>query len=259
MSSVLLCCKDVCVWRGTRQVLSDVSLSVKSGELLALIGPNGAGKSTLLEAICGSLAPSSGQILLGGRPLQELSLLERARELSLVGRELSSAQVLPVGSIVSLGRLPFQADDVRRAEDEAVIERALSEMDCLAFRDRPLFSLSDGERQRVYFARALAQEASTLLLDEATAHLDLAHRERSFARARRFADEGGAVLAVAHDLDLALRHASRIVVLHHGRVIADDVPEAALSQELLRAVFDVRGEIAQFGDTKSLIIHGAAS
>lgn len=258
MSRALLCCENVCVQRDKRQVLSDVSLSVESGELLALIGPNGAGKSTLLEAICGSMALSSGQILLGGRPLQELSLLERARELSLVGRELSSAQVLPVGSVVSLGRLPYHAD-VRRAENEAVIERALTETDCLAFRDRSLFSLSDGERQRVYFARALAQEARTLLLDEATAHLDLAHRERSFARARRFADEGGAVLAVAHDLDLALRHASRVVVLHHGRVIADDVPEAALSEDLLRAIFEVRGEVAQFGRTKSLVIHGALS
>lgn len=259
MNRSLLRCEDVCVRRDKRQALSEVSLSVDPGELVALIGPNGAGKSTLLEAICGTLAPSSGQILLGGRPLKDLSLVERARELSLVGRELSSAQVLSVASVVSLGRLPYQADDVRRTQDGAVIERALSETDCLAFRDRPLFSLSDGERQRVYFARALAQETRVLLLDEATAHLDLSHRERSFARARRFADEGGAVLAVAHDLDLALRHASRVVVLHHGRVIADDVPEAALSEDLLQAIFEVRAEVAQWGRVKSLVIHGSLS
>lgn len=146
-----------------------------------------------------------------------------------------------------------------RASDEAAVEEALQETECLPFRDRPLYSLSDGERQRVYFARALAQKTRLLLLDEATAHLDLAHRERSFTRARRFASEGGAVLAVAHDLDLALRHASRIIVLHRGRIVADDVPQVALSASLLRDVFEVDAEIALSSRGKSLLIHGAVS
>jgi iron complex transport system ATP-binding protein len=148
---------------------------------------------------------------------------------------------------------------VARASDEAAIEEALSEADCLQLRDRSLFSLSDGERQRVYFARALAQKAPLLLLDEATAHLDLAHREKSFTRARRFASEGGAVLAVAHDLDLALRHASRIVVLHRGQIVADDVPEKALSPSLLSDVFEVDAEVAHSPRGTSLLIHGTLS
>lgn len=259
MSFPLLCCERVAVRRGRHLVLDDVSLSVAPGEVVGLIGPNGAGKSSLLEAISGAITPISGQIRLGLERIEELSLPERARRFALVGRELSSAQVLSVRSVVSLGRLPYQGDRTMRASDEAAIEEALKEADCLAFRDRPLFSLSDGERQRVYFARALAQKAPILLLDEATAHLDLAHRERSFTRARRFASDGGAVLAVAHDLDLALRHATRIVVLHRGRIVADDEPKKALSASLLRDVFEVDAEISLSPRGKSLLIHGAIS
>ncbi len=256
MSEWAVACESVAVVRGKRRVVDDVSFSVRRGEMVALVGPNGAGKSSLIEAIAGANVQVAGRICLGGHATSELSLQERAKLLALVGRESASSRYLSVRSMVALGRHPHQAGRSTQEVDRTIVEEALRETDCESLAERPLYALSDGERQRAYFARALAQKPKVLLLDEATAHLDLSHRERSFLRARRFADEGGTVLAVAHDLDLTLRHATRVLVMHQGRLVTDGAAEEALSPQLLRQIFEVDAEVVTFPGGKHLRVHG---
>jgi iron complex transport system ATP-binding protein len=242
--------------RGGSTVLRDVSFQLRTGELTCLLGPNGAGKSTLIEVLAGSLKAGSGEVFVEGRPISALSPNERARALAIVGREAHGTLTLPVRAVVELGRLPYLRGARLSPEDHSIVEAGLLAQNCLKFAARPLHTLSDGERQRVHWARALCQTPKTLLLDEATAHLDLAQRERQFERARRFAEEGGAVLAVAHDLDLALRHAHRILVMNEGKLVADDSPEHALTPDLLWDVFGVDARVIEQDGDRTLLIRG---
>ena len=240
--SVQLC--NVTVKRGNRGVLDRLSFATYPQELWALVGPNGAGKSTLLEAVVGHCTVASGQILLSGRTLHSLGPEGRARTLALVGREVGHDLPLTVRHVVELGRLPYLGRWGGLAErDLAVVQEALKTTGCTELAKRTLSSLSDGERQRVHFARALAQEPQVLLMDEATAHLDLEHRHDTLSRVREFTEAGGAALVVVHDLELAVRHATHVAVLNEGRLHASGVPDEVLTAELLEQVFRVRAEL----------------
>lgn len=249
--------RRITVRRGHRAVLCELSLSLEPGTLLALVGPNGAGKSTAIETLAGVLTPVSGEVRVRGVPLAQLSRRARAREVALIGQEVHGGLSLPVRTVVELGRLAHRAGWGLSTDDRRTVERALCEFDCYAIADRPLFSLSGGQRQRVHWARASCQEPHILLLDEATAHLDLAHRERSFAHARGFARKGGAVVAVAHDLDLAVRYATEVLVLDKGCQVASGAPCDVLDSALLRGVFQVDAEVQKHARGISLRVYGA--
>lgn len=257
--SSLLSVRELSIARAGKPVLKDISLDIYRGQFVVLVGPNGAGKSTLLEALSGALEPERGSIALAGQPLGEFTARARARQQCLLGRELGLLPRLTVRSVVSLGRLAHQDGWGLNATDERAIEEAIDEADIRSLTDRQLHTLSDGERQRVMWARALCQRASLLLLDEATAHLDIAHRERSFLRAAAFAKAGGAVLAVAHELGLALRHATRVIVLARGGIVTDATPALALRTEILREVFGVDAAVRTHQRGLSLEIYGVAS
>lgn len=254
--SVRLESRALCARRGRLRVLEDVCLRLGSGETWGLVGPNGAGKSSLLEALIGYLPLESGQVLLDGRPMESFSRTARARRVALVGRELTRDLAFDVRTLVELGRLPHRAGWAFSEEDRRAVEAALAETACLELASRPLYALSDGERQRVQWARALAQEPVVLLLDEATTHLDLAHRERTLLRARNFAGRGGTTLAVLHDLDLAVRHCTHVAVLRQGRLLAAGAPARVLTPALLRSVFDVEAEVEQHPSGLAFRLHG---
>jgi cobalamin transport system ATP-binding protein len=221
---------DVEVTYGSRKVLGPISLTVADGEWLGLIGPNGAGKSTLLKSAVG-LIEHEGSVALGGR----------ARRPGLDVAWMPQRPLLPeamgVADYVMLGRTPHLG--FLAAEGKHDVERvwtALAKLDLTDFARRPLGTLSGGEAQRAVLARALAQEAPVLLLDEPTAGLDVGHAVEVLTvldELRR--EEGLTVVSAAHDLTLAGRFADRLVLLGHGAIVTDGSPSAVLTEATLRA------------------------
>ena len=219
--------------------MRDVSLSANPGQLLAVVGPNGAGKTTLLRLLAGSLTPQHGQVRLDDRPLDELDDRERARALAVVPQSESSPFPVTVREMVAMGRYahlgPWERAGVR---DRAVVERALTRCAVAELANRQLGELSGGERQRARIARALAQEAPILLLDEPTAGLDLRYRMELFHLLRELLAEGLAVLVITHDLNLAARFADRLLLLDRGHATARGAPAEVLSREALETVYE---------------------
>ncbi|MEV8389959.1 MULTISPECIES: heme ABC transporter ATP-binding protein [unclassified Streptomyces] len=221
---------------GQREVLRDVGLDARAGEVLALVGPNGAGKSTLLAALAADLRPDRGEIRIAGRPAHDWS----APELALRRAVLPQAAVLsfpfPVAEVVRMGRAPW-AGTAREDEDEDAVAGAMAATETTEFAARPFSALSGGERARVALARVLAQRAPLLLLDEPTAALDLRHQELVLRVCRERAAAGDAVVVVLHDLGLAAAHADRTAVLHDGAVAAVGPPAEIFRDELLSRVY----------------------
>jgi iron complex transport system ATP-binding protein len=226
-----------------RPVLAGVDLALAPGELLLLAGRNGAGKTTLLRTAAGLLAPDRGTVELAGRPLASLGRREVARQVACVAQETALPFPFTAGQLVLLGRTPhlgLLAFESRA--DVAVAERALARLGLSGLADRSVLELSGGERQLVQLARGLAQEAPVLLLDEPTAHLDLAHRALVLGCLRDLAAEGRALLVVSHDL-FAAGFANRVALLAEGRILAAGAPLDVIRPDLLRAAFGVETEV----------------
>jgi iron complex transport system ATP-binding protein len=234
--NVLLRAKAIGVRVEDRALLDGVDLELRAGEVLALTGPNGAGKSTLLRVLAGELEPTSGRIELDGRPLGSHSPHERARLRAVMPQETVLAFAFTVREVVAMGRHPRRSTDAE--SDTAAIDRALRSTELEPFAERTFTTLSGGERGRTTLARVLAQESPILLLDEPTATLDIRHQERAMQIARSFAEAGGAVLAVLHDLNLAAAYAHRIALLERGRLAAIGPPWTVLSEAVLARVFE---------------------
>jgi iron complex transport system ATP-binding protein len=206
-----------------------------------VVGPNGAGKSTLLRALAG-LLPSDGALRLGDTPWPLLPRRQRAQALAWLGpAELDGTGTeLRAEEAVMLGRLPHQGwMGLASATDRAAVDAALAAVEALAWRHRPLHSLSAGERQRVLLARALAVQAPILLLDEPLTHLDSPHQADWLRLMRTLAGQGRAVCSVLHELHLALR-ADRLWVVHGGRVIHDGPAAHPAAREALQHAFEQR-------------------
>jgi iron complex transport system ATP-binding protein len=231
---------------GGLPALRNVSFTARAGELVALLGPNGAGKSTLLRLAAGLLAPSAGRVRVGGLDAHSAPRRAFARVCALVPQEPRAPWPFTVREAVMMGRAPHQGLlAVAGPFDHGAVEGALRACDLLGLADRRLDALSGGERRRVFFARALAQEPRVLLLDEPTAFLDLAHQVAAMEMARVAARAGLCVVAVLHDLNLAGGSADRIVALSGGRVVADGPPREVLTAERVQEVWGVpvwRGE-----------------
>ena len=214
--------------------LRGIDAAVGEGEWVALVGPNGAGKSTLLRAVAG-LVPHRGELTIGGRPGAVLRQQERARRVAFVPQAPLLPAEMTVAEYVLLGRTPYLGylGSESRGDLDAV-ERTLARLELTAFARRRLGSLSGGERQRVVLARALAQEAPLLLLDEPTASLDVGRQQQVLELVDVLrAAQGLTVLAAMHDLNLAARYADRLLFLAGGRVVADGSAADVLSEELI--------------------------
>jgi iron complex transport system ATP-binding protein len=225
-------------WPGGAEVLRGVSLRVGPGEFVGVLGPNGAGKSTLLRACAGLLTPDAGEVRAEGRALAGLSARARAQTLAYVPQVEAVPESLSVRDYVSLGRAPWTTWSGRlTAPDRAAVDAALSRGRLDGLAGRALGTLSGGERRRCQVARALAQGARFTLLDEPMASLDL-HQQVALAELLRdIADEGGAVLAAMHEVNLAAQLCDRVVLLCEGAVRADGPPGDALLAEHVEAMF----------------------
>ena len=230
---------DLSVSFGDVPVVSGVDLRVERGSLVGLVGPNGAGKTTVLRAIKGTLSPDAGAVRLDGDPAESLSAREAGRRVASVPQETSLAFDFPVRQIVEMGRTPHLGRfDGHGPDDERAVREAMDAAGVARFADRAITEVSGGERQRVLLARALAQEAPSLLLDEPTASLDVNHAVRTLELVRGLVDDGRAALAAIHDLDVAARYCDELVVLANGGVRAAGPPEDVLTAAALRDAFD---------------------
>jgi len=230
---------------GDRLALHDVSFAVAPGTFVALAGPNGSGKTTLLRTALGFVAPDPGAVELLGRTVDALRIVDRARHVAWVPQDESPRDDVRLGDYVLYGRFAFHgALEGETAEDLAIADRALRDVGLADRANDGILRLSGGERQRAVLARALAQTAPVLLLDEPTSHLDIGHQLDLLGRVRALVrDRGVTVLAAIHDLNLAARFADRVVVLSRGRLVADGPPSDVLSTELLAQVWGVVADL----------------
>ncbi len=228
-------------------VLHDVSFRLAPGEMAALIGPNGAGKTTLMACVNGLLRDYDGAIGVGGTEVRSMRPREIARSIGAVPQEFQIPFAYRVREIVALGRAPYLGRFGALSEaDEHAVDRALAATHVEALQGREYNALSGGERQRVVIALALAQEPRILLLDEPTAHLDLAHRIELLQLVAGISHEHGVtVLAALHDIDLAAGCFPRLLVLSAGRIVADGPPRDVVNPALLQRVFGVDAQVME--------------
>lgn len=233
---------------GETPVVRDVSLSVEPGEVVGLIGPNGAGKTTLLRLMTGFLAAEQGRVCWGEEDLQTLPEAERARLLGYLPQGAPAHWPLQVERVVELGRIPHRAWWQRLSEeDETAIAAAMAAADVDRLRGRIVTNLSGGERTRVMLARVFATRPTLIVADEPVASLDPFHQLQVMETLRRHASEGGGVLVVLHDLNLAARYCDRLVALDRGSVVCDGPVRDVLDNPALAAAYSVRIEVVEEG------------
>lgn len=211
------------------RVLTGIELEVRPGEVVALLGPNGSGKSTLLKAIAGAIRPEEGRVTVLGHEPAKMDARSRARKVAYVPQKESPALDFTVRETVLMGRIAYSEGLFESREDVRIAEESMRATDCFQLADRRFRELSGGEAQRVLIARALAQEAPVLLLDEPTAHLDLGHQAGAATLVRSLAAAGKAVLVAVHDLNWAGMAADRAVVLAEGQAVAEGSVEEILA------------------------------
>ncbi|WP_411816510.1 ABC transporter ATP-binding protein [Hyphococcus sp. DH-69] len=230
--------KSLHISLGGTSVLHDVSFRAGTNEFIGLVGPNGAGKSTLLRAIAGLAAIDSGYCRIKGKPVDFYSPIERAQHISYLPQARPVYWSMLARDIVALGRFaygsPLKLDD----RDQAAVANALKDAGAESLADRPVAELSGGERARIHLARTLATETPLILADEPIAALDPAHQLSVMRMLRGKADAGHTIIAALHELPLASRYCTRIIILADGRVTGDN-PSTKLSPELIETVFGV--------------------
>lgn len=250
---VALEARSITVELGSKPVLTDVSLPVIAGEVLALVGPNGAGKSTMLAALAGDVRPTSGEILLAGEPLTTWRPEELALRRAVLLQQVQLSFPFSVREVVRMGRAPWTNTPAAEL-DEDLLALAMSATDVTDFADRRFSALSGGEKARVALARVLAQDTGVLMLDEPTAALDLRHQETVLQVARDRAAAGRAVVVVLHDLNLAAGYADKVAVLERGALAALGTPEEVLHEDLLSSVYQHQIEVMKHPVTGRTVV-----
>ncbi len=253
-----LAAENIVVRFKDRNILNRVTVAIEPGRITAIVGPNGAGKSTLVRALAGLQPCAAGIVLLDGREIGRLTATERARAVAYLPQDRQLNWPLSVRAIVSLGRLPHRVSPAagESAADAQAINTAMRAMDVAVFAVRPATELSGGERARVLFARALAQEAQILLADEPTAGLDPAHALELFGILTRLAAKGRGIAIALHDLSLAARFCSDAVILTGGRVLAAGETRDVLTAERLTAAFGVAMAVGTLADVPVVVPKG---
>ncbi|MEX0386933.1 ABC transporter ATP-binding protein [Spiribacter onubensis] len=236
----LLALQDFSVSLAGQPVLRDIRLEVQPGELVGIIGPNGAGKTTLMRAALG-LIPSEGHC-----SLAELDDGSRARAVAWMPQDRTVAWPISVEALVMLGRMPHRGPGLRPSpEDRTHVAEAIRRVGLQGFEHRAVTKLSSGERTRALIARALAQQTSLILADEPIAGLDPAHQISTMETFAALADDGRTVMLSIHDLGLAARHCTRLVLLGEQRVVADGPPARVLSRDNLARIFNIEAYLSE--------------
>lgn len=233
---------DLTVVLGDDAVLQDVTTTIEPGEFVGLVGPNGAGKTTLLRSILGATTPETGTVSLDGDPVDALSARERSRRVAAVPQRTAIAFEFTVREVVEMGRYPH-TPRLGRDPTPDHVDAAMARTNVAHLADRSIDAVSGGERQRVLLARALAQDAPGLLLDEPTASLDINHQIRTLSLVADLAADGHTVLAAIHDLNLAARYCDRLLLMADGELTARGSPPAVLTGDAVQSAFDTRAVV----------------
>lgn len=236
--------RHISVSAGRQTILSDCSLEVGKGEFIGIIGPNGAGKSTFLKAMRGMAEQCSGDIFLFGKPLRRMAEKETARRLAFMQQDTHLGFGFTCREIVMSARYPYLSWWQREGEqDRAVAEKCMAFTGVLELAEKSVQDISGGERQRVLLAKILAQETPLIFLDEPTASLDLVYQEEIFRCCTLLARQGKTIVMVCHDLTMAARYCSRLVMIAGGRILADGRPAEVMTEEHLREGFGLHSVV----------------
>lgn len=221
------------------KILKNISLSVKTGEFVGLIGPNGAGKTTLLKCING-INKADGVIKIKNKPIQEQSDKKLATEVSLMHQNTTISFPFPAIEIVMMGRYPY----LKRLQHESkqdynIAKKNMEYTDTSKLENSPITEMSGGERQRVLFAKTLTQDTDIILLDEPTASLDITYQEQIFKYSKERSQQGITIIAAIHDLKIAARYCTRLILMNEGKIVADGSPEEVLTSRNLSQVYGI--------------------
>ena len=223
-------------------ILKGVSLQAGEKQLIGVIGPNGGGKSTLLKCIYRVLQPTGGAVFLDGKPLSEYSFRESALKIAVVAQHNYYNFDFSVQDVVLMGRSPHKKTLERdNAQDFRIVEEALTKVGMLHFAERSFSTLSGGEQQRVILARALAQQTPCLILDEPTNHLDIKYQLQLMDLVRGL---DRTVITAVHDLNIAAMYCDWLYAVKDGRVVGQGTPQALLTPEFIRQVYEVEAEVS---------------
>ena len=232
----------------SRSLVRNINFRARTGEFWAIVGANGAGKSTLLKLLSKEHLPTSGSISLHGKDLKQYKLRELAQCRAVLAQQNSISLAFTVHEIVLMGRYPFY-DSKPGSRDLAIVDHCLQKVGIFDFKNRLFPTLSGGEQQRVQLARTLAQiwevKDGFILLDEPTTGMDLLHQYETFQLAREMTRKGYGVIAVVHDLNLALQYADQVLMMKSGNVFSIGTPEAVLTENNIKAAFGLSVRIIQ--------------
>lgn len=245
--------RDLHVSYGAKPVLTGVEATIAAGTFRGVLGANGCGKSTLLKSLIGHIRPLRGSVQVAGHDLLAMRVLQRAEHLGYVGQSAalsSTGRSLRVHELISLG-VPAK----RRRQREEIVTHYAQRLQLDDLLDRPLRELSGGQAQRAHLARALAQGVATILLDEPISALDLAFQVQVMALLRELArDEGRTVVAVLHDLDMALHYCDDVMVLHHGQTVAEGASHL-ITESLIEEVYGLSVSLLRYGGRLHVVPH----
>ena len=257
-----LSCQNLCFSYNRKSLLSNINLSFKAGEFVALIGANGVGKSTLLQLLLGLIAQSSGSVLLDGTDIHEQKRSDIAKQLAFVPQSIELPYAFTARELVAMGRNPYLGPfELESKTDQLVIEQSMAKTDVLHLKDRQVNTLSGGEKQRVIIARSLTQQAPTILLDEPIASLDICHQLETLDLIKSLTQAGKLAITAIHDLNLAAQYCDRLILLGDADddplnskriIIADGTPEQVLTQDNLARCFSITADIIKTNQQISL-------
>ncbi len=247
--------KDLVYSYDSVRALDGLTFEIYRGEFVGLVGPNGSGKTTLLKCLSKLYTPQEGSIELDGRDLRKLSQLEGARIYAVVPSEFSMDMNISITDTVLLGRYPYlEGLWWERKRDEEIALEAMEKLNVLNFGNRKLGELSSGEKQRVLIAKALAQEAKVLLIDEPVAHLDLGYQMEIMEMLKSLARDGVTIIVAMHELNLAVKYCDKLIVLDKGRIVACGKPKDIVTQKLIEDVYGVKAIIQDIPEVGMVII-----
>lgn len=240
----------VCGYQPKKPIVKGISFAVDEGDFVGIVGPNGSGKTTLLRAIIGLLPIQKGSIRVSNQPVEQLERREIARRIAFIPQLMEPVAGFTVEDLVLLGRTPYFGRFFFETEkDYDAVNWAIDELKIDKLKDRPVTKLSGGEFQRVAIARALAQEPRVLLLDEPTTHLDIRFQVK-IAKLLWKLRRNRAVVATFHDLNLASRHCSRLILMKRGEMIAEGPPNEVVTPENIWKAYRIKAAVKKNPHTK---------
>lgn len=254
MTETLIELKNLSIGYGNKSVLQDVNAKINKGEIVGIIGCNGAGKSTLLKTIRGLLPKQSGEILYFGRKLESFSEKELAREVAYLQQNVEVGFGYTGKDIVLAGRYPY----MKWWKGESISDEELA-LKCMEYTgtkelaERPVNEVSGGQKQRILLAKVLAQQTPILFLDEPTTGLDMVYQEEIFRFSKALAKMGKTILMVVHELNLAAKYCSRIILLGEGTVIADGRPDNVFTEKILSKAYNAPVRVIRSHNTNEII------